>query len=124
MANQVQMLVSTAVGNGVVVPLYRACGYVKVTNTDATNPVYVSLRNVNDGNAITNQTIAPNPSTGGYLGTATTPAFVYLAAGQSTEFDFTKAATSGSDGPGYVAEKVTHVLFYSAASCLVNIVGN
>ena len=124
MSNQVQMLVSTAVGGGVVVPLYRACGYLKVTNADATNPIYVSLRNVNDGNAITNQPTAPNPATGGYLGTATTPAFSYLAAGQSTEFDFTKAATSGSDGPGYVAEKVTHVLFYSAASCLVNIIGN
>lgn len=124
MSNQVQMLVSTAVGNGVVVPLYRACGYVKVTNADATNPIYVSLRNVNDGNAIANQTTAPTPATGGYVGTAAVPGFIVLAAGQSTEFDFTKAATSGSDGPGYVAEKVTHVLFYSAASCLVNIVGN
>lgn len=124
MANQVQMLVSTAVGNGVVVPLYRSCGYVKVTNTDSTNSIYVSLRNVNDGNAISNQTTTPTPFAGGYVGTATTPGFLYLPAGQSAEFDFTKAATSGSDGPAYAAEKVTHVLFYSDASCLVNIAGN
>jgi len=72
------MLVSTAVGGGVVVPLYRTCGYVKVTNADATNPVYVSLRNTNDGNAIANQTTSPNPSTRYSSDLSTPSAFLKL----------------------------------------------
>ncbi len=117
MATPLQTSIITAAATGVSVALSRPCSYLKVTNTDAANPVYISLRNTVNGDVVT----APaNPAP-----TAGNPsAFVLLTAGKEIEVDALRNLSSSADlATNYSAEKITHILLYSANAVIVNVLG-
>jgi len=119
MATPLQMSITTAAATGAAYALSRPCTLVRLTNTDAANGAYVSVRNVNNGDVVTAPGSNPAPTAG------TSSNFLFLAAGQSIEIDALRNIISTSDiATGYTGEKITHLLVYSAsANVVINLMG-
>lgn len=118
MATPLQMSISAAAATGASVALTRPCTYLKVTNTAAANTIYVSLRNVNNGDVITAPGADPAPTAGN------PSAYVLLTAGKEIEVDALKNILSSADlATGWTGEKVTHILLYSTSGAIVNVIG-
>ena len=107
MATPVQMSFLTVAATGASYPLLKPCQSVRITNTDATNPVYISMKNATAGDVVTAPAGTPAPTAG------VASAYLLIAAGQSHTID----------ASGYTPERMTHILLYSASAVIVNLVG-
>ena len=118
MATPLQTSILAVAATGLSVALSRPVSYLKVTNTAAANTVYISLRNVNNGDVVTAPGADPAPTAG------TPSAYILLTAGKEYEFDALKNLASNADlATGYTGEKVTHILAYSTSGAIINVVG-
>lgn len=117
MSTPVQLTAHSKDNEGTLVTLPRACGYLKVTNTDAALFGWVGFRDVNNGDNIVPS--APNtpplPPTSEY-----TTGYFYVKPGGYIEYDWFKSKVGDLDPTG---SKMTHIMLYTADPVIFSILG-